>query len=505
MLAATLVSVCALGAMLAPRAVAEDSKPADSKSVDPKPAKPEAPKTQDQLILTNGTTVKGKVIEENATSVTMLVEFPGMAPVKTTYQKTEIVQLKRDVAVAPSAAASGSTSAPETKKDKPKDLIKEKLPPTVTDEATAAKIMVLKLTGFIGKDVSPTPMTNLFKEIDKEFDDLDVSGHVKSEHREDHVVVFKVDASTPDNRGFDGFFAAEKLAPELEKQFEKGRRVVFWIEDAVGGAAFLPMISPEIYWMKKGRLRGNGDLDKFDIGDKMVNEKQISLRLGHAEGIPIKGGYGEAGVSVVRALARKQNWLVVRMEGGKPVILQREPKEEDLKDHNWVILKDNGEGKWKDDKKTEGNDFLVLEADWARNLGLSKGTCDTEEDLVFAFGFQRNYSIIEKPKSAKVLDGWKKEIENALDLIRQRPGPQGEPVGKLWQKFQDADVTGDYNRRRSARGIKISALQEVQSILRRYAEVFDPEGQQVSQLNVEIEKLKQEADADRRAQQRTGQ
>lgn len=459
-------------------------------------AKTEPARTQDQIILSNGTTVKGQIVEENASSVTIMVEFPGMAPVRTTYQKSEVVKITHDVPAAPM----------EVKKEEAKtgDRVKDQQAPTASAEDAAAKMMIIKLEGELGRDISPTPMASMFAEVDKEFNDLDESGKVKPEFRRNHIVVLKLKAETrPSNNSFSGFFAAERLAPEFEKQFEKGRRVVFWIDEAVGGAAFLPMISPEIYWKPTGRLRGNDDLDKFDLGDKMVNEKQISLRLGHAEGIPIKGGYGEAGVLVVRALARKQNWLIARMEGGKPVFIDHEPKEGEMGEYNWTILKDNGEGKWKDSKKTEGNDFLVLEADWARNLGLSKGTCDTEEDLAFAFDIQRNYKVIEKPKAQKVLEGWSKEIENALNLIRQQAN-QRQPIGKLWEKFNDAEVTGDYNKRRAARGIKINTLKEIMSVVKRYSEVFDPEGQFVTQLTIRLKQLEEEADLDRRAQQRTG-
>lgn len=491
-------AVCALAvaALAAPVLVPGVAWGAESKAV----ASKEAPMTQDHLILSKngGMVVKGQIVEETPTSVTMMVEFAGMPAVKTTYMKSDIVEIKRDQPA--EATASITTKADDKTKADP---IKEKVAPTATAEDDAAKIMVVKLEGQLGWDYSVTPMAEVFEAVDKEFNDLDSSGNVRDEMRQKNIVVFRIKSETSPRQGFDGFFATEKFAPLFEKQFEKGRRIVFWVEEALGGAGFLPMLSPESYWTSDGRVKGAGnDLDKFDLGDKMVNEKQISLRLGHAEGIPIKGGYGEVGVAVVRALARQSNWLVVRMEGGKPVVLEREPTKEDYAQHpNWMILKDNGQGEYKDKMKTEGNDQLELKAEWARNLGLSKGTCDTVEDLAFAFGVQRNWKEIEKPKAQEVLTRRKEDVKRAYELINQRP-TRDVDMGRLWRDLSEVRDGQTYEEQRRAQGRRIQILQQIQGVFTKYKEIWDPEGQQVAQLSVQIEQIKQEMDLARKAFQR---
>lgn len=473
-------------------------------------AKSEPAKTRDELVLqkNGGSVVKGQIVEESATSVTIMVEFGTMPPVKTTYLKSEIVEIRRDLPVAAKAEkvdATGTVGDPAKKADdKTPDRIKEQQAPTASAESDAAKIMVINLEKRLGWDISVTPMEELFEAIDKEFGDTDTNGDVKPERRESNILVFKMDCSTNPRQGFDGFFTAEKLAPLLEKQFVRGRRIVFWVDNAGGGAGFLPLISPEIYWTSQGQISGAGtNLDTFDLGDKMVNEKQISLRLGHAEGMPIKGGYGSVGVAVVRALARKSNWLTVRMEGGKPVILEREPTKDDG-DYNWIILKDNGEGPNKDTMKTKGNDFLSLEADWARNLGISKGTADTVEDLAFAFGVQRNYVEIEKPKSQKVLKDWSEEVETAFRRSNPRPGGPDNPIGTLWRDLNDIKIEGDYNKRRQQYSRQINLLRKIQADFRRYAEVWDPEGQTSSQIDIRILEIEQRMEQEKKAQQGGG-
>lgn len=491
----TLVAALGVVALAAPLMVG-----APARAAEPKGDATKAPATtRDELILSKngGTVVRGQILEETAVSITMIVEFPGMPAVKTTYPKSDIVKINRDIPV----DAVATTKVDE----KPVDRVKERLAPTATAEDDAAQIMVIEFKGEVGRDITLTPMTELFERVDKQFNDLDSSGNVKAERKDKNILVFEVDAQTNPGRGFDGFFAAEKLAGLLEKQMDKGRRVVFWIKRAEGGAAGISLICPEIYWKSDGEFKGAGpDLESFDIGDKMVNEKQISLRMGHAEGVPIRGGYGSVGVAVVRALARSTNWLVVRMEGGKPVILERAPTEADFAESpNWTVLKDDGKDKNKDAKLTEGNDRLNLKADWARNLGISKGTADTVEDLAFQFGVQRNWKQIEKPDAQKALTDWSEAIDRAVARINTRPRPD-LPRGTLWRDLDDIDgePAATFEARQKANSRRINVLKQVQAILTRYKEVFDPEGQQVSQLDLRIMQIREEMAAEKRAQQR---
>ncbi|MFM9958197.1 MAG: hypothetical protein ACKVZJ_08965 [Phycisphaerales bacterium] len=462
-----------------------------------------APTTRDEVVLSKngGTVVRGQILEENATSLTMMVEFPGMPAVKTTYLKSEIVEIKRDLPVDAAAVAKDTTTKA---KDKPEDRIKEKQAPTATAEDDAARIMVVKLEGEIGFNITKTAMINMFEEVDKEFNDLDSSGNVKPERKDKNILVLHVDAQTQERRGFDGFFEAEKLATTFEKEFLKGRRIVFWVDRAVGGAGYMVMISPEVYWKNEGLLEGAGDLGKFDLGDKMVNEKQISLRLGHAEGIPIKGGYGSVGVAIVRALARQTNWLTVRMEGGKPIVLERAPTESDLAESpNWIVLKDDAEGKNKDSKLTEGNDKLRLFADWARNLGLSKGTAETVEDLAFQFGVQRNWKEIEKPKAQKALEDWTDQIEATLKRINPNPSP-GRPRGTMWRDLDDvrAEPTEGFAGRQKNLARQLAILTQIQGQITRFKEVFDDDGGWVSQIDLQKLEIRETMDREKREQQR---
>src|SRR6185295_3504780 len=98
-------------------------------------------------------------------------------------------------------------------------------------------------------------------------------------------------------------------------------------------------------------------------------EKQISLRLGHAEGFAVKGGYNPL---LIRAMARREMWLFWRLEGGSPVYLDHELRPED--GDGWILLSDDGQGQNKDEFSFEGNDVLNFNAKIAYDLKVSKGT-----------------------------------------------------------------------------------------------------------------------------------
>src|SRR5690606_19467347 len=123
----------------------------------------------------------------------------------------------------------------------------------------------------------------------------------------DHIIV-KVnnDWTNPQNRfeelsddvigRFDGFFRTKEIAPLLREDLRKWDnppKLTVWVHTAMGGAAFLPLLSDTIYFHPDGKMGGvGGILEMFgNRGDKGVVEKQISLRLVTAQGFAIESGY----------------------------------------------------------------------------------------------------------------------------------------------------------------------------------------------------------------------
>ncbi|MEM8835062.1 MAG: hypothetical protein AAGD00_04500 [Planctomycetota bacterium] len=464
-----------------PLAHADDSKQVES--------------SQDTVILRSGRIVSGQILEETDTEVTMLVVM-GSLKARTTYAKKDILEIERGSA-SDAMAKDGETMAEAfdpaalNKKD-----VEWQGPGDSYDPGTL-RLLIVELEETFGVQSSESPLEEMFEEADKLFGDVQsmrrpdgtVKRVVDPLTAEQNVVVIKMNTQTNPQQGFDGMWRAETIAPVVEHEIvEKGRRVVFWIENAGGGASFLPWVSDEIYFMRDGIMGGIGSLQDFDIGDEMVNEKQISLRLGHAEGFAIKGGYGKIGPPIIRAMARADNWLCVRFEGGEPMFLEADPKVRNEGYSDWVVLTDNGEGENEDEFSFKGNDVLNINADWASKLGLSDGTADDVDELADLLGEPFDYVYVEEDTGAhKVLERWAESIETAIDMISQNPNTPG----KLWVEYRS--VPNDFpDDPRRAIGVQIRTLKQIRSVLSRFEEVFDSSGAQRAQLDVMIEQHKVE-------------
>ena len=411
--------------------------------------------TVDRVILRSGKIIEGKILSETDTKIQIMVTV-GAISAPTWYQKSDVLSIERDV-----ESSTKATTRPATRRsDSPKRASSETPDSTNNASPTAKRIYIMNLKGNLGYEITKTPLQRAFDDALKNDPD---------------VIVVKMDAGSGipgQDSGFDGLFTAEDLAPIAEKLIDDGHRIVFWVKRATSGAAFLPLISPEIYFTSDGKLGGVGDLTDFDIGDEMVNKKQISLRIGHAEGFAITGGYEP---KLIRAMALKDEWLAVRFRGGEPQYITWEPRPED--GEGWTILTDNGKGKNKDQFSFEGNDTLTLDADWAYRLHIARGVVDTMDDLAFEMNIGRNYTVIHG-KADKILSDWRESINRALDQLRRL------------QKDLAEQTRG--RNQTAAIGRQINKLKQMRGILSAYAEVYDPDGSQRAKIDVQIEELREQ-------------
>lgn len=396
----------------------------------------------DTVILRSGRVVTGRILEETDSHIRMVVVVAGIEA-ETTYSKSDVLQITR-------ADADAKASAMET--PSPNGKATEAVKPDDSASSTATKLYLLPLHGRIPRDISQTPLMDSIKDAKSMGVD---------------ILVVEMDAEAPG--GAQGVFVAEDMGPIFEELVDSGMRVVFWIERAEGGAGLLPFVAPEIYFKTEGRMGGLGSIGETDSGDKMVDEKLIGAYIGHAEGFAIKGGYDPV---LVRAMARKENWLAVRIRGGQREYMERPPTPED--GEGWNILTDDGEGPNKDKSSFDGNDVLNIDADWAYRLGVSKATVDLEEDLAWELA-GRDYVWLDG-KAERILKDWRDGVERYIDELR-----------RLQQRLEE--VSGND---RESLGQRRRFLEQMHSILTRYAEVLDPEGQQRAQIEVQLEELRQQ-------------
>ncbi|HYE01671.1 MAG TPA: hypothetical protein VD963_00405 [Phycisphaerales bacterium] len=466
-----------------------------------KPASKEVdPATLDTLIFHTGRTVQGHIIEETATSVKFKLIGAGGLSTEVTYPKSDILSIQK-AATKPEADAQSKPGETKPGETKPGDEAGPKgTPGKVTGEPISEgtkRIYLVTLKGEFGRDVSATPLRAVMADARKFQPDvlifkIDCDFKYLGEERPDWM---PADAGPAFNQLETAREVSTLITDDVRDDAQwktrdgKKPRLVMWVKKALGGVAFLPFIAPEIYYTSDGRHGGIGYLDRMfeGVGDKVVQEKQYSLRLGRAEGLAIKGGHDPR---LVRAMSRVDYVLSVSFVGGKPVFHENDTGE--------LLLTDDGEQQYgrldtmQDVVRFRGNDVLTLDAEWAYKLGLSNGTADTIEDLAFQLGIGRDY-VVESGKSERVLTEWGKAVTEAE-----------RDFGRLWREFGRTPVQGEYEERARGRGKRIQILMEIKALLDRYREAINPreiEGAPddwETQINLMIEQLKQEQRRDRR-------
>jgi len=355
-----------------------------------------------------------------------------------------------------------------------------------------ARVYTMTLDGWFGKDVSQTPIRECLQEA--------------RELRADYVVITvdidwhqlgdPLEQELPDDTGqFDQFFRTKAMAPmfvEEMRQWDHQPEVVFWVKNAMGGAAFLPFMSDTMYFHPDGRIGGVGGVfSQFTQGDRVVIEKQVALRLATAKGIAIQNGYEPR---LIEAMARGDYALSYEIVGGRPVYHEREPAgpSEQLLTNDASV--EGNQDTIQDLARGRGLNWLTLKAPTAQVLGVSKGTADTMSDLLFELGIERNHEVVGTGED--ILDDWSEGIQRSERMLTE-----------LWQDFTQVQVDGDWSDRRRARGQQRAILQRMIGILRRYEEAIVPyhfgfgffnASQWIGQLRVILQRIELQQLADER-------
>jgi hypothetical protein len=430
------------------------------------PVMAQASEEKDTLILRSGNIVKGKVIEEKADEIIFEVDVAGIKS-KTSYKRAEILAVNK-------AAASGETPAAPASGE---PAGKTAPAPAAAANEGAQKVYFLELEGWFGEDISQTPIRQAMADAKKN----EVDYIIISINNDWSMERFGDLGDIKDDVGqFDQFWRALEIDPIFGHeipQWPKAPKVVFWVKKAMGGAAFLPLGCKDIYFASEGKMGGIGHLDKMfgSTGDEVVRQKQYSLRVVTAQGIAIRAGHDP---KLVKAMAEDEYILSVKYEGGAPVYLERMPESPDEE-----LLTDDAKDERRDDivklARGEGNDCLTLTAEKAQRLGVSKGTVDTLDDLLFQLGIARNHQIVNG-QAKNIQKTWISGLESAKRRLQ-----------KLWEDYGEVEVAapGEYPQRTQARGRQKSIINEMQALLTRYKEAINANQIEVPDYN-QLEEMK---------------
>lgn len=436
----------------------------------------------DRLVFRSGKIVEGRLVSETDTTVKFEVNVAGIKAV-TEYSKSEILKVERGAAPAPEApkaeSPAGATGLAGDESQKPASL----------DGKTT--YYVIDLVGEFGEHITQTPMRDAVEDARRNNADVLIFV-LENDWVFEEINPFE---KAPDDIAiFDEIFRAEEMMPifqhDIPMKWAKKPRIIFWVKNAMGGACLLPLVCPDVYFSSSARMGGLGNATNMfgSTGDEVVRQKQYSLRLDTAIGWANVGGYA---AEIVKAMADEAYTLSVSFDGDVPVYHERGPK-----GANETLLTDDGKDANIDTiqalARNEGNDVLTLTAEWAYKLGVSKGTVDTEADLLAALDMGRS-AVKVAGRSEQIMKGWKRSLEDAKrDILR------------LLREFGEIQVQGDYNDRAKARGQQIQKLEEIKKIMKRYGEALSGRwrGQNgvpdETALDFEIQRIKQEQMKDKK-------
>jgi hypothetical protein len=430
----------------------------------------------DVLILRDGREIIGKVVAETDAVVTFKGKSKGSGIEFTNdYSRADILTLKK------------GTSNPAPKADAPKSdgavaaAASSKAEEPSADTSGHPRVYILPLEGVFGQDITQTPMREAVRDAKRLNADVLIL-RLNSEWKDDKNP-FKEKLADDEKLDFNGLFRYEEMAPvitdEIVREWPKQPKVVCWVKTAMGGAAFIPLCVPNIYMTEDARIGGIGGLEYLleGVGDITPQQKQYSLRLGHARGWVIKGGYDSR---IVDAMAVVKVVLSYRYDGDKVQFLDRLPESADE-----VLLTWAGGDSVGDRIRGTGKDWLTITAKIGKDIGVSKGTANTEEELLFQLGLDRDREIV-RGNADKIMNGWKKRIENVKKEILLS-----------METFRDTAVEGTFEQRQAAYGKRIRALENISRLTAQYAEALLPQWlgengvppEQILRSMVELERI----------------
>jgi hypothetical protein len=443
---------------------------------------------EDVIVLKAGNIeIRGEILEETDTTIKIKGKMSGFT-IEKEFNKSDVASItrgKKPAADKPAAPSAPGATPPSPDSGKPETPAGES-----ESKDGKKKIYVMELTGEFGVDISQTPIRDAMKD---------------AQRNEADVIIVVLDSKPkPSPRGndapsptveqlFDEIFRAEAVTPifveEMPRDWKKMPRVVFWVKNAIGGSALLPFICSEVYMAPESFWGGIGYLtNQYDgVGDAVVREKQYSLRIGHAQGWAIAGGYNPM---LINAMSAAPYVMSYKITGDKVEFFERVA--DPLKGE--VTLTDDAQGSNRDTLKEildhVGNDCLTFRPEVARDIRVSRGTFATLDDLIHHLGYERTGEIIQG-RSKSIMEGWKRQVSDAKTQIR-----------KAFDEYQEVRVEapGDYQARTKARGIRRNRLERMMNLMQKFEESISgqwigmnrlPQIPQIRQLidNIKIEQL----------------
>jgi hypothetical protein len=412
------------------------------------------------LIFKNGRVLKGTIVSETTLTLKFKGESHGI-PFETEYQKSELLEVQRGAPAAKTGAAGGAATPPAA------PAIVAPAGQDGNQDIKGDRVYFMELKGKFGEDITLEPIKDVLKDarnlktttlimvVNNQVFDAESDGAAEDEQiATDYSEINRVQPILS--------HLLQQMPRDWERAGQSPPRLVTWVKKALGGPAFLPLITKDIYFAPEGKLGGVGYMDVGIIsrgGSRRVLEKWLAASLQTAVGWVNHSGFAQP-EELCRALTMVRDVYTLRIENGRPTIVTGYPA-----NPGEILLTDDGEGANADNiiqlARGEGNDVLTITADLATTMALSKGTVSTEDELLLALGYTRDNVL--KGRSEQILKNWSDGLIDARAALR-----------RYREEFADIRVEGDWTERRNARSSQLRKIDQMKSTLTQWGDGLDP-------------------------------
>jgi len=400
----------------------------------------------DVLVMEDGREFEGKVIEDRRDAIVFEMEVAGITT-RVTYLKSEIREVRRDVASSSVAAAEdeavgredqetpvrGARRAEASEQDDPLAGFGARRASEAAEGVASFYIVPMKRQ--MGTDVHP----EIYKQLVDEIRQVDPDYLIIELDCQDFQEGLYNEIPRQEG-GMDGSEALDmyrKLVDLFRDDLRDIRQIV-WVNDSVGISSVIAMAWPEIYMKptaRYGGLAGAAGNFMFVESDRNTFGKYREAYMAWLKGFAENSGRAH---ELVNAMVLPDFKLSATWKGR--------------------------EVEWSND---ESGEYLVDDSDGAtanfrardaENLRISEGTAETLDDLALLLGV-REYYVVDGSAEQRVedyIEDWRRVFESAIQSMLDYQKYQGWATGADTRKYL---------------GRSLSELKKVRRSLDRYEAV----------------------------------
>jgi hypothetical protein len=314
-------------------------------------------------------------------------------------------------------------------------------------------VYVVPFKGQFGTDIHPACYDEILKDLESKRPD---------------VIVFELDSADIDrveympdssNAGLFSVASDDTMMRKMLRDFKDKHgyaQQMVWVKDSVGFGSLLAFSWPQMYMAPNARLYGLNRAQSFwtRVEDPEVRAKFREAAVAIINGFLSSGGYD---LKIGEAMLRPEMLLSASYRGRA------------------IEWRDDAKGHWVVDGRDDSTAGFSAES--AEELGLSKGSADSLDELMFVIGL-REFDRVEGDGEVlhkKYVDEWRKAYEQCKKLIEESNTAQEDAQG--------GNPKGNLNKAKSA-------LERIVGLIKKYPPLavrLQRDG--ITQLAVETEIL----------------